>query len=222
MHFCRSLILMATLLVTSSGVFAQNLVEDGEFAMSVEEFSEAVNQWTPNMREAAANDPIARYELVGLTLAAKKIAAEAAGLTKEDNPKQYWDIHFRVQEVKRRAVIDAFLSSLEVPDMEPVARERFDADPDKYALVPERRISSHILFLCQPSDCDREVVLARQEEVIAKLAAGERFEDLAQQYSDDPGSKNIGGKFDRWLTAASEGVVRVRLRVVSARECRGR
>ena len=42
--------------------------------------------------------------------------------------------------------------------------------------------------------------------MLAQIEAGASFEDMAGRYSEDPGSKNNGGKFDRWLVRASPKV----------------
>lgn len=44
----------------------------------------------------------------------------------------------------------------------------------------------------------KEEALARAEEVIEKLENGESMEELAAQYSDDPGSKDNGGLYENW------------------------
>jgi hypothetical protein len=89
--------------------------------------------------------------------------------------------------------------------MEPLAKERYESEKDKYALVRERRLSSHILFRCVPGDCDREQVKAASAETLVNLRAGGDFAAMVEAHSDDPGTKAKGGQF-RWL---SEGAPRV-------------
>lgn len=63
--------------------------------------------------------------------------------------------------------------------------------------------ASHILIAYQgadraPKDLTRteDEAKKRAEEVLAKVKAGEDFEKLAKEFSDDPGSKDKGGKLD--------------------------
>jgi foldase protein PrsA len=58
--------------------------------------------------------------------------------------------------------------------------------------TPEQMHTSHILIKVESPEQDRA---ARQKLVLvqAKLRNGEKFADLARQYSDDPGSKERGG-----------------------------
>ncbi|QUX95450.1 peptidylprolyl isomerase [Marinomonas sp. CT5] len=60
------------------------------------------------------------------------------------------------------------------------------------ALAKEERSASHILI--DTSDRSDEQAQKRLDEVKAKLKSGEKFADLAKQYSDDIGSNNDGGK----------------------------
>jgi hypothetical protein len=93
-----------------------------------------------------------------------------------------------------------------MPDWEPLARERFAADKDKYAKVAERRLSSHILFMCSPQKCDYEDVNKLAAETLAALRNGADFKETVEKYSDDQGTKSKGGEF-RWLSLGESGVV---------------
>ncbi len=60
--------------------------------------------------------------------------------------------------------------------------------------IPQIR-ASHILIAYQNPDGNVDTAYAykKMDTVLARLKAGERFEDLAKIYSDDPGSKTAGG-----------------------------
>ena len=73
-------------------------------------------------------------------------------------------------------------------------RALFEAERERF-VTPEKREVSHIL-VSVPSDADpSDVALARERLVALKdrIAAGESFEDLAREHSDDPGSAAGGG-----------------------------
>ena len=70
------------------------------------------------------------------------------------------------------------------------AFEWYDKNRDQF-ISPFQRQSSHILLAANPEG--DEQVLARANEVIARLAAGEEFAALAGELSEDPGSANVGG-----------------------------
>ena len=70
------------------------------------------------------------------------------------------------------------------------ALEWYKQNCDQF-ISPFQRQSSHILLAANPEG--DEQVLARANEVIARLAAGEEFAALAGELSEDPGSANVGG-----------------------------
>ena len=87
------------------------------------------------------------------------------------------------------------LDSIEAqPEHEPAETDivaRYDANREEFVAVEQRR-ASHILV--EVSD-ERDESAAREviESAIARLAAGETFAALAEELSDDPGSKAQGG-----------------------------
>ena len=73
-------------------------------------------------------------------------------------------------------------------------RALFEAEPDRF-LTPEKREVSHIL-VSVPSDAGEDDVARARDRLAAlkdRVVAGESFEDLAREHSDDPGSAAGGG-----------------------------
>jgi parvulin-like peptidyl-prolyl isomerase len=184
---------------------AQSVVKDDVAAISREEMQATVDRWPPNMRQDAADNPKIRKELEILSLAAKKVAQDAEKVTRESDPEFYWDMKLQVQMLLRRMMVKHYLDHLEMPDWEPLAKERYLAEKDKYAKVPERRLSSHILFMCNPSKCEYKDVNKLAEETLTALRNGADFEEMVAKYSDDKGTKARGGEF-RWIRAGEPGV----------------
>ena len=82
-----------------------------------------------------------------------------------------------------------------IPDFEQAAREQYLGNPDAYT-IPERADARHILISTTDRLVDyheRDEALEIAKQVKAKLAAGERFEDLVPIYSEDPKSKDNQG-----------------------------
>ncbi|MEE9447119.1 MAG: SurA N-terminal domain-containing protein [Arenicellales bacterium] len=73
-------------------------------------------------------------------------------------------------------------------------QQAFDASKGKYT-NPETRIASHILFSVPRSadDAKREEILTKANEVLNRIDTGEDFAALAEEFSEDPGSKRKGG-----------------------------
>lgn len=179
---------------------AQNVIEDDGVGMSLQELEILVQYWTPAMQQAAANDLGDRFELLSMGLANKKLAEEAKKLTPEEDPERYWKNQFILRNIERKSVVNHFMDNLQVPDMSELAQEMYLTAKDKYALIPESRKSSHILFRCTPPDCNFVEKKALADKVLAELQAGAVFASLVEQYSEDPGSKDKEGVFDLWLS----------------------
>jgi parvulin-like peptidyl-prolyl isomerase len=193
-------------LVAQREVLAQNVVEDGGVGLSYPELEYIVEQWTPQMQKSAAEDVGDRLELLNVALTNKKIAEQADKLSLENDPQVYWEYVFMIRGAKRKFIIDQFVKNIEVPDMTALAKERYETQKEEYALVPERRMSSHILFACAPGMCSRVEAKAKAQKVLDQLLAGADFAEMVQQYSDDPGTRAKGGKFDKWVSLGEPGV----------------
>ena len=182
------------------GAVAQVVLEDDGVSVSRGELDFIVRQWPDQMKNAAANDTGDRLELLNKVIILKKMAAAA-----DNTPagtEAYWQLGSDVTILKRNFLFDNFVDTLQVPDMSALAAERYQTDRRKYALVREKRISSHILFVCPRADgspCTREDNAVEAEEVLDRLRAGADFEEMVQAYSGDSGTKQAGGKFDRWI-----------------------
>lgn len=87
---------------------------------------------------------------------------------------------------------DSLSSKVDVTEKD--LRQAYDADQARFA-QPERREVRHIL-LKVPKDADEgasKAVLDKIEDIRKRLLAGESFEALAKEYSEDPGSAANGG-----------------------------
>jgi len=74
-------------------------------------------------------------------------------------------------------------------------------DYKRSTLAKEERKARHILLQIGTSaENSKEALMPRVEELQQKLNDGESFEDLAREYSDDPGSAKQGGELG-WVAA---------------------
>jgi len=90
-----------------------------------------------------------------------------------------------IEEMKRRIIVERFFKKEieEKVNVTPEEIKRFYTENPEEAKSPEEVRASHILLKTRED----------AETVKKKLKAGSRFDDLAKQYSIDPGSKNKGG-----------------------------
>jgi parvulin-like peptidyl-prolyl isomerase len=196
----RNCFLFILACLTVAGPLAEDyVIEDDGVGMSLEELTYVVKYWSPEMQQAAAKDRGDRIELLNMSLSAKKIAAQADKVTRASNPEQYWRNQFLIRNINTKFVVNNYMRELEVPDMSALVEERYLTQKDHYAAIPEERLSSHILVKCAPPECDRRAKQPEVEQILVELQSGAVFEDLVVKYSEDPGSRDQGGKFDRWL-----------------------
>ena len=100
---------------------------------------------------------------------------------------------------------------------EEALKKFYDETAAERNAVPERRKAAHILI---ESGSDDAAASKKAEAVLARARAGEDFAKLAQEFSDDPGSKSAGGDlgwapkeayvqpFSEALFAMSKGEIR--------------
>ncbi len=185
---------------------SQYIIEDQGVGLTRAEVEQVVKRWTPQMRAAAANDHGDRLELLNVALASKKLALEGDKFTEENDGDTYWKYVLVVRSTKQNFVLNNFMTSLEIPDMEELSEELYLTAKDKYAKVPERRYSSHLLFKCFPGQCDRTELKVKAQVVLDELRAGADFVAYVHKYSDDLVSKAKDGVFDKWMELGEEGV----------------
>ncbi len=198
MLIMRVACILSIFYVTACASPASTLVKDGATTLSLEEVEFIVSQWPKQMQQAAAADVGDSIELLNRAIVTKKMAADAEKYANEADNELYWKHKFAIRNTQQEFVYSRYLGSVDIPNMEDLAAERYLTDKEKYAAVPETRLSSHILILCAEGDCRRQ---ARDtaEKVLAKLRAGANFEAMVEQYSTDPNAKRNKGKFDKWI-----------------------
>ena len=181
------------------------VAQDGDVVLTVGELRNLVDNARANVRSAVLASDSDRFEIVAESLLAKKIRSKLDSLDSDLSP----DLFYRYQAAMNAAAkeFDAvrFQVQLELPDMEPLAEERYRVAKDEIAVVPEQRIASHILLLCT-EDCDRGAKRQELEDILIRALSGESFADLAAEYSQDPGSRQRGGRLSQPITERDERI----------------
>jgi peptidyl-prolyl cis-trans isomerase D len=98
--------------------------------------------------------------------------------------------------------IDDLKSDIEVTEED--IRSYYDQNKTQW-VAPEQRDASHILLSLDSdaSDSEAEKVQTQAQELIDRINAGEAFEDLAKEFSEDSGSAENGGSLGEF----GEGVM---------------
>jgi peptidyl-prolyl cis-trans isomerase D len=116
-------------------------------------------------------------------------------ITEEDVESYYQENldSFTTQERVRLAYVELQPEDLieEASLTEEELRQRYEAARQRY-LTPEARRASHILITPEEAGGE-DAARTRAEELRERIAAGESFEALAAEFSDDPVSAEQGG-----------------------------
>ncbi|WP_166224198.1 SurA N-terminal domain-containing protein [Pseudomonas atagonensis] len=137
----------------------------------------------------------ARLEKQTRDFATLNIKADPAAVKlTDDEVKAYYDEHAKEFMTPDQVVVDYLeLKKASFFDQVTVKDEDLQAAYQKeIANLSEQRRAAHILIEVNDKTTDAQAK-AKIEEVQARLAKGEKFEALAKEFSQDPGSANNGG-----------------------------
>ncbi|KPK68311.1 hypothetical protein AMJ87_12120 [candidate division WOR_3 bacterium SM23_60] len=119
---------------------------------------------------------------------------EKSGITLEEL-KQYNAEVWRTQLVTRRLIEKKTGSKITIS---PIAMQRFyEENKDSIAVRPDRVKLAHILVIIRPSEAEQRKAFEKAVDVYKLLLAGGDFGVLAQEFSDDRGTKSRGGMMGR-------------------------
>jgi peptidyl-prolyl cis-trans isomerase C len=148
-----------------------------------------VNKMNPVMRQNFFKGTENVQQIANNLLVRRILAAEAQ---KEQLDKDLV-VKAGIAVSKDRVLSDARLNQMDVanePDekaVETYARNKYQANFEKFQ-VPAQTRASHILIEKKDEKTIKEV-----QELLAKIKAGAKFEDMAKEFSKDPGSAARGG-----------------------------
>ncbi|UQS17076.1 SurA N-terminal domain-containing protein [Pseudomonas sp. HS6] len=137
----------------------------------------------------------ARLEKQTRDFASLSIKADPAAVKlTDDEVKAYYDEHAKEFMTPDQVVIDYLeLKKASFFDQVAVKDEDLQAAYQKeIANLSEQRRAAHILIEVNDKTTEAQAK-AKIEDVQARLAKGEKFEALAKEFSQDPGSANNGG-----------------------------
>jgi peptidyl-prolyl cis-trans isomerase D len=142
-------------------------------------------------------------ELAYLTVSGSKLAAGYE--PSEEEIRAYYEEHLSRYMVPERVKLEYLLLSPEIlgADMEVTEeklREYYRQHQDEFQAPEERKLRHILIQLAENADqAAVDAARAKAADLEERLAKGEKFEDLAREFSDDPGSKEQGGDLG-WIS----------------------
>jgi parvulin-like peptidyl-prolyl isomerase len=201
-------IVLAVFLVISSGAFsAQDVLVAADKSVSVtaREFEHVVENSPSTIRSAVQSSDEDRFEIAASILLDKKIRGRLEAIDPAITPELFYRYHAAMRAAAKEFDAARFQVQLVLPDLEPLALEHYRVAKNEVAIVPESRIASHILLLCS-EDCDQEARRAELLVIRDKALEGVPFADLAAEHSQDPGSRQRGGRLSQPITKKDERI----------------
>jgi peptidyl-prolyl cis-trans isomerase C len=120
----------------------------------------------------------------------RTLAAEGRELGLDKDPVVQSEIVLATEKVLAKWRVEAFETSLKIPDLTAVAEERYRIKPEEFR-TPEQVHAFHVLV--DTKTRSEEEASARAGEVRRRALAGADFGGLASEFSDDPSTKNNQG-----------------------------
>lgn len=188
---CLSIASAADAAAVEASDAAEVVVRRGTAELTFGEIDERLAEVPADRRAAVMDSPERIDTLLQQLLMVEQLADEAiaAGLDSGPGAKQRLDLarkrqlaQLRLQQLRDEAPVGFDAGAL--------AQERYLADRAAFAL-PETRTVRHILV--STADRSDEQARARAVELAARHAAGESFEALAREASDDAATRAAGG-----------------------------
>jgi peptidyl-prolyl cis-trans isomerase C len=188
--------LCSLFLLTASFSYASDmnkvLVTAGNATLTQSEFDEILVGMPPELKQMLDAQPELRTEMLSKWADYSILAqeADAKGFGEKETAKR------KIKEIRDRVMVQELIESqvaqTTVSDKE--IEDYYNSHKSEYPIAEKARVQ-HILIHIKDFNDGAEVELAnkRVAEVQAKLKAGEPFELMAQQYSDDTRTKVIGG-----------------------------
>lgn len=169
------------------------LVKRGPAVITYRDFKAEMNRIPEKIRQEVADDPQRLSTMLSNLVKERLVADQAREANLDEDPAVQASLKLAEDRVLADAQMDKVVREAKGADYEAMAREYYLAHPDEF-MLPERIDVSHILIATD--DRTDEQAKARAEEVLRKLRSGEAsFDELVDQYSDDPSAKDNHGHF---------------------------
>ena len=165
----------------------------GERKVLMSDLKRWMTYGTAESQRALEKDPKGRYELLRQILTGMVIAEQAKKDGFDRRPDVKENMELLISNFLTLEYLDKVIAK-QVEVTEEELKQYYD-DHQKEFRVPERVRTRHILIKAERTADDGERKKAREkaEGLLKRIRAGADFSKLAEEYSEDPGSRRKGG-----------------------------
>lgn len=170
------------------------VVWQGDAKLTLQDIDARMSRIPVNHRAGFINDPERIETLLRGLLLARQIAhqAERDGLLQD--PIVAAELELAKDEILARRQLSLHMRDLKMPDVSDLARERYLSSPKLYSSKPTLEVRHVLIDSKKHGDAEAK---ALAEKLHAQITSGElSFEKAVEQYSDDAGAKENGGKIE--------------------------
>ena len=196
---CFSLLIFFCCLVGSPVLAEQDpkasdiLAKVGDTTFTSEQFAAMAQTMPPQIQAMLESNPSMKEELINRWIQLTLLVHEAEAMELDQDPA----VKLKIDDLRNRVLVDAVIDkritrTTSLP--EETLKEYYDghaAEFEKGEQVQARHILIRVEHTAPPeADSKAKETI---DAIAEKLKKGESFETLAQEYSEDPGSKMNGG-----------------------------
>ncbi len=146
----------------------------------------------PQSRRAGyLNDPERIEKMLQNMLVMKQLAKDARAAGVDQHPVIKAEIDLAVEEILAKRQLSSELAKIEVPDLGPIAQERYNADPSLYDTG--ETISVRHLVIKRDTHGDIAARALAEKLRAEFLEKGGNFEAFVKQHSEEPRAELHGG-----------------------------
>lgn len=169
---------------------SQVVVRRGKAEVTLHDIDAAVESVPFDRRANFMDSPRNIERLLEGLIMDRQLAEQARDLGLDQDPAIAAQIRLALDRALARRYLDQWASQQEEPDFEPLARERYMANPARFS-NPASVDVRHVLITVEKHGEARAREIA--EEVLAKARAGEDFAKLVEDYSEDTEAGRANG-----------------------------
>ena len=190
-------VLVSLVLVFLAGsVFAEDhdpvVGKTGDYVIRKSDLDRLVTYYGPERQQFLEKNPQQQVTLVKRMLQVKVLSDLARKEGLEKKPETVEQIKYLTNEFLAKEYISQISKDVTVTD--DAVTQYYTAHKEMFT-VPARVRARHILIRVAKtaSDADRKKALEKAQEILEKAKKGEDFAKLAEEYSEDKGSRERGG-----------------------------
>ncbi len=188
------------ILISSTPILAQNdgnsdgiIAQVGSVSLTQSHLDMVTQSMQPQVQAMINSNPEMKKELIDRWVEINLMAQEALATRLDQTP----EVAVKINEMRNRILVEALISS-RLDTQAPIPPEEIASFYEQHSNEFEQgeQVQAHHILIRLEEEAGREEQEKAKKTIdiiVEKLKKGETFADLAQQYSEDPGSKTNGG-----------------------------